>query len=184
MDSTCFLLELRGRAQRTTICAVTFCLFALTAARGQQPPDACKLLQPAELESALGGKVGKLANVGSDLASAGFNTQNSPNVCSGQVGSLKVMIRTAKREGDGTKERKGLEIARSQGWQIEVKSEGELTCSSAMPPPSQVQYGFNTTCSILRAGRVVAVEVTAPSQKEMVSMDAVRKLVQKAASRL
>jgi hypothetical protein len=161
-----------------------FFLLALTPAHAQQPSDACKLLQPAELESALGGKAGKFDNAARDLASAGFNTQNSPNVCFGQVGSLKVMIRNAKREGDGTKERKGLEMARSQGWQIEVKSEGELTCSSAMPPASQAQYGFNTTCSILRAGRVVAVEVTARSQKEMVSMDVVRKLVQKAASRL
>jgi hypothetical protein len=163
---------------------VAFFLFVLAPAHAQQPNDACKLLQPAELESALGGKAGKFGNAASDLASAGFNTQNSPNVCVGQVGSLKVMIRNAKREGDGTKERKGLEIARSQGWQIEVKSEGELTCSSARPPASQVQYGFHTTCSILRAGRVVAVEVTARSQKEMVSMDVVRELVQKAASRL
>jgi hypothetical protein len=122
----------------------------------------------------LGGRAGKFGNLGSD------------DVCYGQIGSLKVLIRTAKREGDfgGTKERKALEMARSQGWQVEVKSEGELTCSSVMPPASQVQYGFNTTCSILRAGRVVAVEVTAPSQKEMVSMDVVRKLVQKAANGL
>jgi len=44
--------------------------------------------------------------------------------------------------------------------------------------------GFNTTCSILHAGRVVAVEVQAPSQKEMASMDVVRKLVQQAFTRL
>jgi len=39
-------------------------------------------------------------------------------------------------------------------------------------------------CGILRAGKVVAVEVSAPSQKEMASMDAAPKLAQKAVTRL
>jgi len=72
----------------------------------------------------------------------------------------------------------------AKGWKIEVKTEGDLTCSTATPPASPAQTGVNTTCSILRAGKVVAVEVTAPSQKEMASMDAARKLVEKAVTRL
>jgi hypothetical protein len=44
--------------------------------------------------------------------------------------------------------------------------------------------GFNTTCSIFRGGRVVAVEVTARSRDEMASMQVVRGLVEKAWSRL
>src|SRR5262249_33969831 len=106
--------------------------------------------------------------------------------CNGEVGSLKVMIRIAKRQGDsgGAAERKGAEMLRAQGWKIEVKTEGDLTCSTAIPPASPAKTFFNTTCSILRAERVVAVEVSAPSEKEMASMDAVRKLAQKAVTRL
>jgi len=58
-----------------------------------------------------------------------------------------------------------------------------MTCSTLVPPPALAEMGFNTTCSILRAGSVVAVEVTAPSQKEMASMEVVGQLVQKAITR-
>src|SRR5262249_52781857 len=97
-------------------------------------------------------------------------------------GSLKVLIRIAKRQGasGGVNERKGIEILRAKGWKIEVKTEGDLTCSTAIPPASPAQTGVNTTCSILRAGKVVAVEVTAPSQKKRDTREAVRRVVDKA----
>jgi hypothetical protein len=174
MYSTGFLPKLRGRSFWIKCWSLLFVLVPLIPAQAQQPPVACKLLQPAELESALGGKAGKFADLGDG------------SMCNGQIGSLKVLIRTAQRQGDegGAKEGKGIELARSLGFQIEVKRDGELTCSTAIPPASKSQMGFNTTCSILHAGRVVAVEVQAPSQKEMASMDVVRKLVQKAFTRL
>jgi hypothetical protein len=174
MYSTGFLPKLRGRSFWIKCWSLLFVLVPLIPAQAQQPPTACKLLQPAELESALGGKAGKFADLGDG------------SMCNGQIGSLKVLIRTAQRQGDegGAKERKGIELARSLGFQVEVKRDGELTCSTAIPPASKSQMGFNTTCSILHAGRVVAVEVRAPSQKEMASMDVVRKLVQKAFTRL
>jgi len=111
---------------------------------------------------------------------------NADILCSGQIGSLKVLIRISESKGDlaGEKEKKGIDLARAQGMQIDVKTEGDLTCSTLIPPPSLASLGLNTTCSIVRAGRIVAVEVTANSQKEMVSMDVVRKLVQKAFERL
>jgi hypothetical protein len=139
-----------------------------------QSSASCNLLQPAELESALGGKPTQFSSV----------SQGEADICTGQVGKLKVLIRVARRQGDGTAERQGIDAARRMGAQVEVKTEGDLTCSTVIPPVSLAHLGFNTTCSILRAGRVVAVEVTAPSQQEMASMDAVRGLVQKAVARL
>ncbi|MER3446645.1 MAG: hypothetical protein C4291_07270 [Candidatus Dadabacteria bacterium] len=155
-------------------CSLLFALVSLTFVQAQQPSAACKLLQPAELESALGGKAGKFADLGDG------------SMCYEQIGSLKVLIRTGKRQGDedGVREWRAIELARAQGFQIEVKTDGELTCSTYIPPASKSQVGFNTTCSILHAGRVIAVEVTAPSQKEMASMDVVRKLAQKVFTRL
>ena len=172
MVSTGFL----PKAHWAKIGCAALVLFVMTSVHAQEPSVACRLLQATELESALGGKAAKLS---------GGSLGNS-DICNGQVGSLKVMIRIAKRRGDsgGATERMGVEILRRKGWQIEVKTEGDLTCSTAIPPASAAQMGFNTTCSILRAGRVVAVEVGAPSQKEMASMDVVRKLVQKADARL
>jgi hypothetical protein len=134
----------------------------------------CNLLQPVELESSLGAKPTQFSAV----------SQGDADMCSGQVGRFKVLIRVARRQGDGTAEREAIERLRKMGVQVEVKTEGDLTCSAVTPPASQQHLGFNTTCSIVRAGRVVAVEVTAPSQREMVSMDTVRNLVQKAVSRL
>src|SRR5262245_42444684 len=172
MHSTGFLFKARW----TKIWHASLVLLILTSVYAQEPSGACKLLQATELESALGGKAANLS---------GHSVGNT-EICSGQVGSLKVLIRIAKRQGDygGFTARKGVEILRSKGWQIDVKTEGDLTCSTAIPPASSAQTGFNTTCSILRDGRVVAVEVGAPSQKEMASMDVVRKLIQKAVTRL
>ncbi len=174
MHSTDIPLKFKWRPRRTRIWPALFLLAVLNPIYAQHPPEGCKLLQPADLESALGGKAGKFVNSGDGA------------MCYGQVGSLKVMIRTGERKGDfaGEKEKKGIELARSRGVRMEVKTEGDLTCSTAIPPASLAKIGFNTTCSILRGGRVVAVEVTAPSEKEMASMDVVRKLVKKAFERL
>jgi len=174
MHSTGFLS--RRRSYWTRIWHAALALFVLTSVHAQEPSLACKLLQASELEETLGGKAAKFSG----------GSIGDTHICNGQVGPLKVLIRIAKRKGDsgGVAERKGIEILRAKGWKIEVKTEGDLTCSTAIPPASPAQTGVNTTCSILRAGKVVAVEVSAPSQKEMASMDAVRKLAQKAGARL
>ena len=173
MHSTGFL---SGRHSRwTKIWVAAFVLLVLNSVHAQEPSVACKLLQTAELESSLGGKTAK---------SSGYS-KGDTHFCTVQVGSFKVLIRIANRQtSGGAVEQKGVEIARAKGWKIEVKKEGDLTCSTAIPPTSAGQMGVNTTCSILHAGKVVAVEVTAPSEKEMASMDTVRKLVQKAGARL
>ena len=150
-------------------------VLVVTSAYAQESPVACTLLQPAELASALGGKAGELSGT----------STGSAEICNGQVGQLKIMIRTAKRqrEDGGAVERKGIEVARKMGMLVEGKIDGDMTCSTLVPPPALAEMGFNTTCSILRAGSVVAVEVTAPSQKEMASMEVVGQLVQKAITR-
>jgi hypothetical protein len=174
MHSTGFLSGRRSRL--TKIWHAALMLFVLTSVHAQEPSGACKLLQPSELESALGGKAAKFSG----------NSLGGTQVCNGQVGSLIVLIRIAKRQSDsgGDTERKGIELLRESGWKVEVKTEGDLTCSTAIPPATSAQTRFNTTCSILHAGQVVAVEVAATSQKEMASMDTVRKLAQKAVTRL
>jgi len=165
-----------GYLYRAIIGAATLGALSLTSTHAQGSSAACKLLQPSEIESAIGGKATGFS--GSALGEA--------SICTGQVGTSKVMIRVAqrKRNDGGALEKAGVEKLRKAGWRIEVKTEGDLTCSTAIPPASSARIGFNTTCSVLRAGKVVAVEVGAPSEKEMASMEATRKLVQKAVARL
>jgi hypothetical protein len=165
-----------GYLYRAIIGAVTLGALSLTSAYAQGSSSACKLLQPSEIESAVGGKA------------KGFSGSavGETSICAGQVGTSKVVIRIAqrKRNDGGAVEKAGVEKLRKAGWRFEIKTEGDLTCSTAIPPASSAQIGFNTTCSVLRAGKVVAVEVAAPSEKEMASMEATRTLVQKAVARL
>jgi hypothetical protein len=134
------------------------------------------LLTAAELEAALGGKAGKLSS----------GRLGAAQTCGGTVGKTKVMIRVAERSASdsGEAERKGIETARQMGARVQVQKDGELTCSRLIPPASTPQIGYNTTCTILRDGVVVGVEVTATSEADMATTEAVKGLVQKARSRM
>ena len=152
---------------------LAFSVLFTTIAWSQQ--SACSLLQPSEIESALGGKAGNFTN----------NSMGKTSICNGQVGTRKVMIRVAERKNaNGNIEKSAVEMLRKQGWKIDIKQDGNITCSTAIPPDGSEHPGFNTTCSILSNGKVIAVEVRSLSKAEMASMDAVRALAQKAASRL
>lgn len=165
-----------GYLHRAMIGAVTLSALSFTSALAQGSSAACKLLQPSEIESAVGGKATEFSG----------SAVGETSICAGRVGTFRVMIRIAqrKRNDGGALEKAGVEKLRKAGWRIEVKTEGDLTCSTAIPPASSAQIGFNTTCSALRAGKVVAVEVTASSEKGMASMEATRGLAQKAVARL
>lgn len=140
--------------------------------------DACKLLllSTGEIEAALGGKMGKLE---------GSKLSQDASLCSGKAGSLTVLIRTAQKvSGSGEKEKAGIEMASKMGAKVKVETHGNTTCSTSIPPANLAQYGYNTTCSVIKGGNPVAVEITAPSESQMVPSAKVRSLVEKAASRL
>jgi hypothetical protein len=152
------------------------------------PPDAnkaCGLLTAAELESALGSKVTDLKQSG--VAGAASPTPASPagaSFCSAETPTAKILLRVAKKTGnDSGAEAKGLEIAKKMGAQVDIKTFGPITCSSMIPPKSLEQYGFNTTCSVNKGTEVAAVEVTAKSQKDMISIDKLKPLAEKMAAR-
>ena len=71
-----------------------------------------------------------------------------------------------------------------EGGKVEVKTFGQVTCSTMVPPPNLAQYGYNTTCSVLKGETVVAIEVTAKSQKDMVPMEKLRPVAEKMATRI
>jgi hypothetical protein len=135
---------------------------------------ACALATPDELQTVLGAKVSGLK--GSDVGEA--------SICSGQAPTAQVMLRLAKGSGQGGgKEAAGLEVAKKMGAQVDVKTFGPVTCSTMIPPASLAQYGFNTTCSIVKRTSVAAIEITAKSQKDMIAIDRLRPLAEKMAAR-
>jgi hypothetical protein len=69
------------------------------------------------------------------------------------------------------------------GGQVDVKTFGSITCSTLIPPKNLEQYGFNTTCSVVKGEQVAAVEVTTQSRQDMVPIEKLRPLAEKMAGR-
>ncbi len=138
---------------------------------------ACSLATPAEIQSATGVSVPALKPQAMPGGTA--------DICMGQAGAYRIMLRLAKRQdASGDKEAKGLAMAKQMGAQVDVKKFGDITCSTFIPPASMAQAGYNTTCSVIRNGQVGAIEMTAPSQKDMVPIEKLKPLTDKMAARL
>jgi hypothetical protein len=84
----------------------------------------------------------------------------------------------------GGKEAGGIAMAKKMGAQVDVKTFGPVTCSTMIPPKNLEEYGFNTTCSVVKNGQVAAVEVTAKTQAEMVSIEKLRAVAERIAGRM
>jgi len=156
---------------------VFFAVLILVFASGARAQNkACALATPDELQALLGAKVANLK--GTDMP--GGDTA----ICMGQAPTARVMLRLAKRsEKNGGAEAAGIEIAKKMGAQVEVKTFGEITCSTIIPPASLAEHGFNTTCSIAKKTTVAAIEITAKTQKDMIAIDKLRQLAEKMAKR-
>jgi hypothetical protein len=157
---------------------VALLMIAVTVA-GQAPATdnkACNLLTMAELEPV----TGKLAPFKSAMATA------EAQLCTARSSTGTVMLRWTKsktKPGEHSAAAKGVEAARDMGATVEVKTFGPITCSTMIPPAKMNQYGYNTTCSVIKGEAVAAVEVGARFKKDMVSMDKLRPLAEKLATR-
>lgn len=115
---------------------------------------ACGLATAAELESVLGDKVSGLHG--------GALPNTDVQMCSANTPKARVLLRIAKRSGGSSSEaaRKGIEIAKQMGAQVELKTFGPITCSTVIPPKNLEAHGFNTTCSVVKESgtHVAAIE--------------------------
>lgn len=153
---------------------------------------ACKLLQPAELESALkewalGGKATKFSGSTANSGGIVLDTCRSEIVRPGQ-GNLQITVVIVKNHpmdgGDAIRTRNAA-LAREGQWKVKGAQFEQKTVGKAMC----ILYGrpavpAHSVCAIPRAKGYVEVDVIAPSQKEIPSMDAVGTLAQKANGRL
>lgn len=148
-----------------------------THANAAEANKACGLATPAEIESALGSSV-VLSPMGGGKA----------EFCTGQSPNAKVVLRLASgldpgRDRSGAKEKAGVEMMKKMGAQVEVKSLGPIVCSTVVPPAGKEQIGYNTTCTVSKDTAVAGIEVTAKSQKDMVSIERLHPLAEKMADR-
>ena len=142
---------------------------------------ACKLLQPAELESALkewalGGKATQFSGSPANSGGTAFDICHSEIVRPGQ-GNLQVTVVIVKNlpmDGGDAIRTRNADSAREGQWkvrgaQFEQKTVGKAICTLSGRPA----VAAHSVCAIPRAMGYVEVEVIAPSQKEVPSMDAV-----------
>jgi len=106
-------------------------------------------------------------------------------ICNGTTSKASVLLRVAtKRQGSGDAAKAGIEAARKMGAQVDVKTFGPITCSTMVPPESLAAHGFNTTCSITKGTSLAAIEITAKTKADMVSIEGLKTLAEKMAGRL
>ena len=108
--------------------------------------------------------------------------------CTGQAQTTSVMLRLVTgldpgRDRSGNKEKAGIELFKKMGAKVDVKNFGPITCSTIEPPAEQTQKGINTTCTVTKDTAIAGIEVTAKSQKDMVSIDRLHALAEKMAGR-
>ncbi|HRC42583.1 MAG TPA: hypothetical protein PLT27_00910 [Nitrospira sp.] len=152
----------------------------------QQPSFACRLLQVAELEAAIGGKASTKPS-GSQQAVPGMTLDECSMVLSGSGPTHPVSIRIVTNLSmDGAqaiKSRNAGEASEPQwkvaGARLEQATVGSALCILAGRP----QVASHTTCSIPRGKGYVEVDVIGPVDG-LPSINTVGTLVQKAITRL
>ena len=171
----------------TGLAAATF--LVVTPAHSQTSLAACKLLQVAEIESALGGKAAKSpAGTSYSDPSMALDTCSVEIKVPGRGGNRTVSIQIVKNlpmdGAEAVRVRNGGRARESQwkvpGARLEEKTIGDALCTIYGRP----NIAAHSACTIPRGKGYVEVEVTAPALDEVPPMDAVRALVQKAATRL
>lgn len=171
-----FLRKMQNRIAQAAVAALLLAIFSMAGHAQAANNKACTLLTPAELEPV----AGKVAEFKSIAATA------EAQVCSARSVKGSVMLRwsKSKSKADSAKAAaQGVAAARDMGATVDVKTFGPITCSTMIPPANMTQYGFNTTCSVAKGDAVAAVEIGARFKKDMVSIDKLRPLAEKLATR-
>lgn len=183
-------VSLSGTYSRCTMTGLA--ALVLLAATPGYAQVSCKLLQPAELESALkewaaGGTATKSSGTTDNSSGRAYDLCHSEIVRPGQ-GNLQinvVLVKNLPMSGSDFIRGRNADLARESQWKVkgarfEEKTVGKAMCTLYGRPGVPAR----SACAIPRANGFVEVEVIAPSLKEIPSIDAVATLVQKANSRL
>ena len=168
-----------SRWMAIAVCASAFVASVLAPVGAADSNKACGLLTPSELQIVLGTTVS---------LSGGGMAVGRAELCTGQTSTSTVMLRLVTgldpgRDRSGGTEKKGIEMVKQMGIQVDVKTFGPITCSTMMPPMNLAQHGFNTTRTVSKPTAVAGIEVAAKSQQDMVSIERLHPLAEKMAIR-
>ena len=177
---------LSGLLRSATVALAALVLTSL--AHAQQPPAACKLLQLTEIESALGAKATtKLA--GSSQSVPGMTLDEcsveipGPSRNGIHLVSIQIVSDLPMDGAEAIRMRNGGTAREAQwkgpGARLEQKTVGSAVCIMSGRP----NVAGHSTCTIPRGKGYVEVDVTG-SVQELVALDTVAALLQKAVSRM
>ncbi len=150
-------------------------------AAAQTNANACSLATTDELRAALGAKMVGLLLSADDLRAA-LGYPGGVSTCSGDTPAAAIGLRLTTGSGPEGAEAAGIEAAKKMGAQVEVKTDGPITCWTTIPA-NLAQLGFKTTCSVSKNGSVAAIEVIAWSRQDMVSIERLRSVAKKMTGR-
>jgi hypothetical protein len=172
---------------RSRIAFLVVLIWPAAALAQQDSMKACNLLSPAELGAAIGGSVGH---------PMGIFTPKNPKQgrngdfwsCEQTVGTRKVWIfyNTLQVTEEGKKQQQELtERLRKQGYQIQEKELNGSRCATRVPPGSVKGSGLalETSCGREKGPYQVIVAVDVTGANDLVSLEKVASLTEKAASR-
>lgn len=158
------------------------CPIALSA---QQDMKACSLLTPAELRAAIGGSVGHATGI--------FSPKNSYRhgdfwSCEETVGThmVRIFFNSLPVTAEGKKlAQEQKDRYRKEGYQIQEKEFNGLRCATLVPPTGtrEALPAPGTSCEHEKGPYHIIVAVEATGANDLVAMEKVASLTEKASSR-
>lgn len=138
---------------------------------------ACALVTAAELESAIGGKVGGFSDAASAVA-------GDPDVCNGTAANATIQLRLIPQvNADYLNSWKKLgDLTVHMGGHVDLEPAGAISCRAMTPPPAlAAASGFMTSCTVSKSPKLAVIEVD--SKAALVPIAKVRPLAVKMQSR-
>ncbi|MBZ5535028.1 MAG: hypothetical protein LAO31_03655 [Acidobacteriia bacterium] len=160
--------------------------------RAQSGPKACSLLTNSEVEEVMGAKVAN-SSEGDIPYKKGPTSDHDGTLmtCNWKMGerSVSLVYSTGSVTTEGKKQREhkikaSEETLISEGYKVDKKDFGNMKCSTMVPPAQQTVKQFSTTCRTRKGPMFVTVSSSASGQDDLVPMEKISTLAEKAVSRL
>jgi hypothetical protein len=179
--------------RKTTLVLVLLAAVVVPAPfRAQSGPKACSMLSISEVEEVIGAKVTN-STEGDIPYKKGPNSDHEGTLMTcnwkmdGRSVSLVYSTKSVTVEGKKQRENKistSQEALISEGYKVDKKDFGNMRCSTMAPPAQQAVKQFSTTCGTEKGRMFVTVSASASGQDDLVPMEKIKTLAEKAASRL
>ncbi|MBZ5555472.1 MAG: hypothetical protein LAO21_22415 [Acidobacteriia bacterium] len=179
--------------RKTTLVLVLIAALAVPLAlRAQSGPKACSMLTVSELEEVMGAKI--TSSTEGDIPykkGASSDHEGTLMTCHWKMGARSVSLVystgpvTAEGKKQGENKIKASEEAlRQEGYKVDKKDFGNMKCSTMVAPVQQTVKQFSTSCGTEKGRMFVTVSASASGQGDLVPMEKIKTLTEKAASRL